>query len=201
MPSMGNHDLYRDDATPYFTHFAQLRGLPYYTFTHKDAQFYALDGDEDLRVGSPQYAWLASELSASSSRWKVVYLHYPLYGSGSFEEFTELRDALQPLLAKHGVQLVVDGHDHLYERSRAIEGVTHILTGGAGQTAFGFTKPLRPFTVFRAAVNHHVEFSVGHDAIVLRTIDADGNLIDSASIPWHGTAQAVRGAQAISSPS
>jgi hypothetical protein len=194
MPSMGNHDLYRDDATPFFAHFAHLQGLPYYTFQKNDAQFFALDGDEDLRVGSPQYAWLERELQASKARWKVVYLHYPMYATGGFEEFTEIRNAVQPLMAKYGVQLCVDGHDHTYERSASIDGVTHVLTGGGGQTTWGFTRARRPFTVFRKAVNHHVEFSVGHDAIVLRTIDADGKLIDSAEIPWHGPAQAVDGA-------
>jgi hypothetical protein len=198
MPSMGNHDLYRDDATPYFAHFAQLKGLPYYTFEHKDAQFWAIDGDEDMRPGSPQYTWLDHELAASTSRWKVVYLHYPLWATGGAEEFTELREALQPLMVKYGVQLCITGHEHTYERNQAIDGVTNILTGGAGQQVWDFLKPREPYTAFRAPVNHHVEFSVGHDAIVVRTIDAGGKLIDTATIPWHGPAQAAAGAASVS---
>src|SRR5262249_33726402 len=145
MPSMGNHDLYRDDATAFFTHFAQLKGLPYYTFTHRDEQFYALDGDEDLRPGSPQYRWLEQELAHSASRWKVVYLHYPMFSTAGFEEFTEIRDAVQPLMVRYGVQLAIVGHEHTYERSQAIDGVTHVLTGGGGQMVWDFTKPLRSF--------------------------------------------------------
>jgi len=185
MPSLGNHDMYRDDLRPYFGHFTHLDGRPYYTFTHRNAQFFALDSDQDLRVGSAQYNWLEHELATSPSKWKVVYLHYPMYGR-DINAYTEMREAVQPLLAKYGVQLLVAAHEHNYQRSVPIQGVTHILTGGGGQQVYPFTaeQSQSPWTARRADAFHHIEIMVGEDNMVVRAIDEFGNRIDTVSIAF-----------------
>lgn len=195
MPSLGNHDMYLDDLRPYFGHFPHLKGKPYYSFVHRNAQFLALDSDQDLRVGSSQYRWLERELSESTSRWRVVYLHYPLFGRDP-DAFKEIRTAIQPLLARYGVQVLVAGHEHNYQRSQVIDGVTHILTGGGGQQVFPFTKRQPDHIARRVAAFEHVDFSVGTNSIVVRAIDEFGARIDTAVIPWHGIAagQAATGA-------
>lgn len=184
MPALGNHDMYRDDLRPYFGHFQHLEGRPYYTYVNKNAQFYSLDSDQDMRVGSAQYRWLEKELATSASKWKVVYLHYPLYGR-DINAYTELREALQPLLARYGVQLLIAGHEHNYQRSVPIQGVTHILTGGGGQQVYPFTQPQSksPWTARRADAFHHLEVSVGDDTMVVRAVDEFGKRIDSVAIP------------------
>ncbi len=192
MPSLGNHDMYHDDLRPYFGHFPHLEGRPYYSFTHRNATFFALDSDQDLRVGSAQYRWLEGELKAASTTWKVVYLHYPMYGRDP-RSFSEIREAIQPLLARYGVQLVVAGHEHNYQRSQAIDGVTHILTGGGGQQVFPFTKPQPGHIQRRAAAFHHVEMSVGESTMVVRAIDEFGNRIDTVQIPAQAPRDAQRG--------
>jgi hypothetical protein len=193
MPALGNHDMYRDDLRPYFGHFPYLQGRPYYAFTHKNAQFVALDGDQDLRVGSAQYRWLEHELKTSKSKWKIVYLHYPMYGNNL--EFPEITRAVQPLLAKYHVQLLVAGHEHNYTRAFPQSGVTHILTGGGGQQVYAFTQKAPAHIAHRVAKPNHVEVSVGADTMVVRAIDDDGNRIDTVQIPatW-GAAQAQQGA-------
>lgn len=194
MPSLGNHDLYMDDLRPYFGHFPHLKGNPYYTFIHKNAQFYALDGDQDLRPGSAQHAWLKKELAESKSKWKIVYLHYPMHSSKPMSEVKEIREAVEDLMAKYNVKLVIAGHEHTYERSKPIKGIVHIITGGGGQTAFGFTSAVPDKTAYRKKEYNHVEVSVGDDALVVRAIGEDGNVFDTSVIPLTGPAQAAAGA-------
>jgi predicted phosphodiesterase len=182
MPALGNHDMYRDDLRPYFGHFPHLKGLAYYTYTERNAQFYALDGDQDLRVGSAQYRWLERSLRTSRSPWKIVYLHYPLYGS-SLKAFDEIRTAVQPLLERYGVQVVIAGHEHNYLRSKPINGVLHLLTGGGGQRVYPFGAAMPSHLAFRAAKYHHLEASVGTNRMVIRAIDENGKRIDTVVVP------------------
>jgi hypothetical protein len=199
MPALGNHDMYRDDLRPYFGHFPHLKGRPYYSFVHKNVHFMAIDSDQDVRPGSAQYRWLQQELESNTSQWKVVYMHYPMYGHHP-DDFPEIRASLQPLLAKYGVQLVVTGHEHNYSRSQAIDGVTHLLTGGGGQEVYPFSSPQPSWIARRAAVFHHVEISVGQTELVIRAFDEFGNRIDTAAIPFTGAAQAQQGAVMIHRP-
>ncbi len=194
MPTVGNHDMYHDDMRPYFGHFPHLNGQPYYTYAMKNAQFFALDSDQDLRVGSAQYRWLEAQLAGTRQRWKIVYLHYPLYGRDP-RAFDEIRRALQPLFVRYGVQLVLAGHEHNYQRSHAIQGVTHILTGGGGQQVWPFMSSAGPHTARRAAAYHHVEVSVGPSRMVVRAIDENGRRIDTAVIPAGRGAAAAPSAQ------
>jgi hypothetical protein len=195
MPALGNHDMYKDDLRPYFGHFPHLKGNAYYTFTERNAQFYALDGDQDIRPGSAQYRWLEQELKGSKQPWKVLYLHYPLYGSS--DEGNEIADAVQPLAEKYGVQLVVAGHEHNYLRSKPIGGVTHLLTGGGGQRVYPFMSKRPDHLALRKAVFHHLELSVGASRMVVRAIDQDGRRIDTVTIPVDAARQARRGAAAL----
>jgi hypothetical protein len=196
MPALGNHDMYRDDLRPYFGHFPHLEGRPYYSFTHKNASFFALDSDQDLRVGSAQYRWLEQALRSATTPWKVVYLHYPMYGRDP-NAYREIREAVQPLLAKYGVQLVIAGHEHNYQRSHAIDGVTHILTGGGGQQVFPFTQRQPGHIARRASAFHHVEVSVGASRLTVRAVDEFGRRIDTAVIRLQGPVDAQAGAEQI----
>jgi predicted phosphodiesterase len=192
MPALGNHDMYKDDLRPYFGHFPQLKGNAYYTFTQKNAQFYALDGDQDIRVGSAQYRWLEQELASSKQPWKVVYLHYPMVGSSA--EPNEISEAVQPLLEKYGVQLVVAGHEHNYLRAKPVGGVTHVLTGGGGQRVYPFMSKMPAHLAKRAAEYHHLELSIGAARMVVRAIDENGTRFDTVEIPVDAVQQARGGA-------
>ncbi len=194
MPALGNHDMYRDDLRPYFGHFPHLEGRTYYAFTHKNAHFMALDTDQDIRPGSAQYRWLEQELRASTKRWKIVYMHYPSFGHDA-EEFREVRESLQPLLARYGVQLAIAGHEHNYMRSKPQAGVTHVLTGGGGQAVFPFSKPQPAWTARRVSAFHHVEVEVGAARMVLRAIDEWGKRIDTTVIPVGKSAARGKGVE------
>lgn len=68
------------------------------------------------------YNWLRDDLTANTLQWVVVYFHHPPYSKGSHNsdastELIDMRQNIIPLLEQHGVDLVMSGHSHSYERS------------------------------------------------------------------------------------
>lgn len=113
----------------------------YYSFNIGDAHFIALDSYLPFDPGSPQYRWLVEDLRASANyQWKIVFLHEPLYSTGKHGSNMRERMILGPLFEENGVRLVFAGHDHLYERSESMKGVTYIVTGGGGASLYNATK-------------------------------------------------------------
>jgi hypothetical protein len=117
-PSPGNHDYVQPGAEPYFDYFgdqAGPRGLGYYTYTVGQWRLYALNSNVPLGPGSEQLGWLEAEVRRGGTRCALAYWHHPLFTSGPHPEATELR-ALWRVLYEGGVDVVLNGHDHAYER-------------------------------------------------------------------------------------
>jgi hypothetical protein len=130
-PSLGNHDLLTDDGKPYFDYFALPGNERYYDFTWGPVHFFALNDIESepdgVGVSSIQAAWLQNRLTASTSTWNIVYMHYPPYSSGPHGS-TEW--ARWPY-SDWGADVVLSGHDHIYERLEE-DGLTYIVDGMGG---------------------------------------------------------------------
>ena len=84
-----------------------------------------------------QLAWLEKELKASGSDWKIPFFHHPLYASGMHGSQTDLREVLEPLFVKYGVDVVFAGHEHFYQRIKPQQGITYFVSGAAGQLRRG----------------------------------------------------------------
>lgn len=182
-PTSGNHDYQANRGAPYRQVFAlPENGGPdgverWYSFDWGDIHFVALDTEQ---IGSPQRAWLAADLARNKLPWTVVYLHRPPYSSGYHGSSEQARRAFSPLFEQHGVEVVFAGHDHDYERTRVIGGVTYVVTGGGGHStrAVGHSS----FTAFSEDVLHFVHAEVRGDRMLLHAIDATGREFDSARI-------------------
>ena len=156
-PVPGNHE-YKSKAVGYFTYFGACAGDPakgYYSFDLGDWHFVALNTNHDcLEVAcdaeSEQLKWLAADLSASPKKCTLAYWHHPRFNSGLHGDFIKA-DAIWKLLAAHGVELVLNGHEHFYERvgpvapggERAEAGIVQ-LTVGTGGIGFSAFKTLHP---------------------------------------------------------
>ena len=148
----GNHD-YADSAlrlvdknVPYYSIFnlpknAESGGVAsnsesYYSFDWGNIHFISLDSHgfelTSLRLydtASPQVVWLKQDLAANTKKWTVVFLHLPMYTMGSRNsdnelELVALRKYISPILERFGVDLVLSGHSHDYERSYLLNGYT-----------------------------------------------------------------------------
>ena len=125
--------------------------------------------------------WLDEDLSTTDRPWKIVYMHRPPYSSGEHGSDAGLRAKLAPILEKHGVQLVLSGHDHDYERMVPQNGVQYIVTGGGGRGTR--TVGSSSFTAFSEAVIHFVIVEVKLEELIVHAIDATGVEFDSVVVP------------------
>lgn len=126
-----------------------------------------------------QYRFVEEALTTSSARWKVVALHHPPYSAGYQGSSLEARDRYAPLFARTGVQLVLSGHDHDYQRSIPIDGVTYVVTGGAAGTR---RTGEEWFTAISFSWHHFVDLAVFDDRLVVRAVNQDGRVADEAVI-------------------
>ena len=121
-PAPGNHDYLTADASGYFGYFgarAGPRGRGYYAYDAGSWRILVLDSNCSEVGGcsgsSPQGRWLASELAAAAGRDVLAYWHHPRYSSGSHGGAGSVR-GLWELLYAGGADVVLNGHDHDYER-------------------------------------------------------------------------------------
>jgi 3',5'-cyclic AMP phosphodiesterase CpdA len=130
--SLGNHDAREQRYYKLFN----MEGKLYYTFQPKaDIRFFMLESTYPV---PEQIKWFEDELKASGSAWKIAVFHHPLYSSGERHgSDVQLRDALEPLLLKYNVSLVLNGHDHFYERIKPQKGIQYFVVGSGGQLRKG----------------------------------------------------------------
>jgi 3',5'-cyclic AMP phosphodiesterase CpdA len=130
--SLGNHDA-REQR---FYKLFNMDGKLYYTFSPKpNVRFFALESSYPV---PEQIQWVETELKASSNEWKIAFFHHPLYSSGDRHgSDIRLREALEPLFIKYNVSVVLNGHDHFYERVKPQKGIAYFVVGSGGQLRAG----------------------------------------------------------------
>jgi 3',5'-cyclic AMP phosphodiesterase CpdA len=122
-----------------------------------------------------QLAWLDDALAASDATWRIVAMHHPPYSAGYQGSSHDCRDVFTPVFERHGVQLVLSGHDHDYQRSDPVDGITYVVTGAAALTR---RTGDASFTAVSFATHGFVELGVYPDRIILRSIDRDVRIAD-----------------------
>ncbi len=139
---LGNHDGFTANSNsqtgPYYDIFSfptagESGGVPsgteaYYSFDYGNIHFIALESYEtDRSVGGAMYNWAISDIQSTTQQWIVAYWHHPPYTKGSHDSDSEsnlidMRENFLPMLESNGVDLVLSGHSHSYERSYFLNG-------------------------------------------------------------------------------
>ncbi len=176
--ALGNHD---DPAQRFYKGF-NMGGERYYTFKapRGSARFFALDSNY---AAKEQFVWLEKELAASDSDWKIAFFHHPLYSSGETHGSDEtLRQTLEPIFVKHGVNLVLTGHEHFYERTKPQKGTTYIISGSAAKLRRGniSQSPLTAKGYDEGYTFMLVE--IAGNELFFETLTDEGKVIDSGTI-------------------
>ncbi len=106
-------------------------------------------------------------------------MHRALYSSSRHGGDEKIREDLEPLLAHHGVDVVFSGHDHVYERTAPIRGVTHVVSGGGGRELYPANKG--KWTTCSKPTHHAVLVHVDDSRLALEAVEPDGSVFDR----WH----------------
>ena len=137
----GNHDYTDAGIGSYTGYFPYPGNERFFSVRIGTVEVFLLDSDVVLRDSgemAAQRAWLEGAARASTARWKIAVFHQPPYSSGS--KHGSATDMRWPF-ASWGIQLVLNGHEHLYERAAA-DGVTYVTDGLGGAPRYVFGAPI-----------------------------------------------------------
>lgn len=169
-PTLGNHDAGSADSPtqsgPYYAQHTlpkagEAGGVAsgteaYYSYDYGNIHFICLDSaDTSLSASGAMANWVTSDLQNNTKDWTIVFFHHPPYSKGSHNSDTEsqlvsMRTNFNPIFENYGVDLVLCGHSHSYERSRLLDGhyglsstfnsTTMVKQAGSGAGAGAYTK-------------------------------------------------------------
>jgi len=194
-PSPGNHEHETDEAAPYYKYFGDRAGSPrkgYYSYDLGEWHVVVLNSEIVVnRVFSDkeradQEEWLREDLKGSSKKCTVAYFHHPRYSSGWHGGDTRIT-GLWRVLYEGGVDLVLAGHDHNYERFRPLTplgavdttaGIVQLLAGTGGGALRNLRNTISPHSAFRLQ---------GHFGVIKLTLGAEewrSAFIDTNGTVW-----------------
>jgi 3',5'-cyclic AMP phosphodiesterase CpdA len=147
-PVPGNHEYETPGAAGYFQYFGEAagpQGRSFYSFRAGDWLVLMLDSNIPVRQGSPQYEFARTELEASRATCTIAVFHHPLFSSGPNGPNVFMRD-IWGLLYRLNADVVVAGHDHLYERfgkqdvdgRSDVRGLRQFIVGTGGARLYDF---------------------------------------------------------------
>lgn len=131
--SLGNHDVETQGGAPEIALF----DMPGRWYEHRigPMDFFVIDANDPDQNGQTQ--WLSEALGSSRAPWQVLVFHQPAFSCGKHGSTPEVQDELLPVVEGKGVDLVVNGHDHDYQRFAPIGGTTYVVSGGGAASLYG----------------------------------------------------------------
>jgi Calcineurin-like phosphoesterase len=135
-PAPGNHEYRTDEAGPYYEYFSGRAGpvgKGYYTYTLGAWRIYSLNSERNIPA---QTTWLRNELKANPTKCVLAYWHKPLYTSGQVAPTPAVRPLFDELW-KARAEVVLNGHNHSYERFDPQDADSTYRTQGVRQFVIG----------------------------------------------------------------
>jgi hypothetical protein len=175
--ALGNHDLPIQVNYEYFN----MNGKEYYRFKKGNIAFYALNS---TYMDKKQVQWLQDELAKDTSDWKIAFFHHPPYSSaGKHGSDKQLREVLEPIFVKYGINVVLTGHDHVYERIKPQKGIYYFVSGAGGKLRSGDVRDNSPLTEKSYDADmHFMLFEAAGNQIYFQAISRTGETVDSVVI-------------------
>jgi hypothetical protein len=172
--SLGNHD----ESNQRFYDLFNMNGEEYYRFTKGNVAFYALNSNY---MDKRQVKWMEEQLAKDTSEWKIAFFHHPPYSSGGKHGSSSgVREVVEPIFLKYGVNAVFNGHEHFYERIKPQKGIYYFISGAGGKLRPGDVKDRSPLT--EKAFDRDMSFmllEVSGDQLHFQVISRTGETVDS----------------------
>ena len=194
MPVVGNHDRLRDrDDTGearFREYFPHLPGT-FYHFRHRGLNFVMLNSERSLMSGSEQARFLDWQLTHHAGP-TIVCLHRPVFTCGARDWPNQWlrRYWLHSALVERDVVAVLAGHHHYYDRSRPLDGITYVVSGGGSPKLYDAEQPSAQTASFHAGRNHFGIVDVYADHVETRVVDLSGEELDRFALELPATKHA-----------
>ena len=177
-PTPGNHDWLAQELRPYTDYFTLPGNERYYDVARGLVHLYALDSDwnelDGVSENSPQASWLRDQLAASTACFDVVYFHHPPYSSGPHGSSYEMRWPFEAW----GADVVMAGHDHLYERF-LVGQIPYFTVGLGGASIYDFVTSL-PETRMQYNFEYGaLRVTADRTAMTFEFVNVQGTVIDT----------------------
>ncbi len=152
-----------------------------------------IDGDMNWASGGALNNWLENVLANSRAKFIFLATHYPAWSSGTHggvdvsgrlceHAMRQMQEIIMPMLAKYDATAMIAGHDHFYERSEPTNGVTMIISGGAGAPLRDMSSTAikqNPYSKVFAKRHHYCLFTVDGDMCAMKACTPEGELLDT----------------------
>jgi len=199
-PALGNHEVRTENGRPTLEAFLLPDNGPqsqeperFYWFDFGNVRFIAIDSNHDYPLFRDVVApWLDEVLAAAAGRWKVVFWHEPVYTNGKYPPAEKLLRTIVPVIDKHRVELVLNGHNHMYERTYPIRGgqvvrqgrgTVYVVTGAGGNNLYEAKHPPpRYLASFCDQQHSFTVVDVTPNVLAVRQIGDDGQVLDEFQI-------------------
>ena len=178
--SLGNHEA-QTELTKVFLQAPQSKSNNeyYYSFDYGDVHFLVLNTEENIQPGSAQWKFANEDLANTTRKWKIVVFHIPAYSWGGHNGNKNMQELTSKILEKYGVDIVLNGHNHFYQRS-FVNGIYHIVCGGGG--APFYTPKESPFVQKSLKDYHYGIADVTLNSLKITFYDLRGNIIDELTL-------------------
>ncbi len=175
--SLGNHD---HTSERYYKPF-NMDGKRYYTFKRGDVAFFVLDSNY---MDPEQVDWIKKQLSGSTAHWKICYFHHPLYSDGKMHgPDLDLRKQLEPIFVEYGVDVVLSGHEHFYERLQPQKGIYYFVLGNSGELRYNGLRPSQDTAKGFDTDRAFALMEISGEELHFQAVSRVGETIDSGVLP------------------
>ena len=202
MPCVGNHEyldigpeIYRGTFDPPHNGPAEVDSNLVYSFEYSDAFVAVLDsnlGIYDSHLARVQADWLDQALTRTRATWKFVTFHHPVYASHTSRENPELGAAWGPVFDRHHVDLVLQGHDHAYLRTKPMrdgrpvastsEGTVYVVSVSGEKFYDQRPRDYSLKGITNLATYQTIDIQVKEKRLTYRAFDRDGREVDALVI-------------------
>jgi acid phosphatase type 7 len=205
-PVAGDHEYRTPWAQAYLDAFELPEGPQgerYYSFDWGDLHVVAIETNCITPVDAAtqgcdaetMLAWLREDLAASDAPWKAAILHRPALATGQYGVYPEVQSALVPIFEEFRVDVIFQGHNHLYERSWPTRGgvpiakdydhrdaPVYVTSGGTGDWLYDFALPAASWTAHREKINQHLVVTLDGGSLKVESVTMDGSVHDAFTI-------------------
>jgi 3',5'-cyclic AMP phosphodiesterase CpdA len=127
-----------------------------------------------------QLGWIDQNLQNTKSKWKICYFHHPLYNEGrSHGPDLDLRTQLTPLFKRYGVNLVLSGHEHVYERIKPQDNIYYLILGNSAKLMTNDFKPSDQMQKGFDTDRGFMLVEINGDKLYFQVISRTGQTIDA----------------------